>query len=92
MTLCTYWHVFKRIRRIRRGYITNLDDASKTIFRDSKISGKNFRLIYKKRYQFRRGISLGSHRSKIMVRTSKADGEITDNDIKRLIAQSGANF
>ena len=38
------------------------------------------------------GISLGSYRSKAMVRTSKADGEITDHDIKRLIAQSEANL
>ena len=38
------------------------------------------------------GISLGSYRSKAMIRTSKADGEITDHDIKRLIAQSEANL
>ena len=77
---------------VRRGNITNLDDASKTIVSTikslEKISGLSIRNVLVSVG----GISLGSYRSKAMIRTSKADGEITDHDIKRLIAQSEANL
>lgn len=73
---------------VKRGYITNLDDASKTISATIKSLEKISGMSIKNAIISVGGISLGSFRSKAMIRTTKADGEITDHDIKRLIAQS----
>ena len=82
----------KESEGVRRGYIINLDDASKTISATIKSLEKISGLSIRNAIVSVGGISLGSYRSKAMVRTSKADGEITDHDIKRLIAQSEANL
>ncbi|RJQ30754.1 cell division protein FtsA [Candidatus Parcubacteria bacterium] len=82
----------KESEGVRKGYITNLEEASKSISLAvkslEKISGLNIRNAMVSIG----GISLSSTRSKAMVRTSKADGEITQNDISRLIAQSETNL
>ena len=82
----------KESEGVRRGYITSLEDASKTISAAVKSLEKISGLSVRNAMVSVGGISLGSYRSKAMVRTSKADGEITDHDIKRLIAQSEANL
>lgn len=73
---------------VKRGYINNLDDASKTISATVKSLEKISGMSIKSAIISVGGISLGSFRSKAMIRTTKADGEITDHDVKRLIAQS----
>ena len=91
--LCTYWrYAQKESEGVRRGYIINLDDASKTISATVKSLEKISGLSIRNAVVSVGGISLGSYRSKAMIRTSKADGEITDHDIKRLIAQSESNL
>lgn len=77
---------------VRRGYITNLDDASKTISMTVKSLEKISGLYIKSAMISVGGISLSSCRSKGMIRTSKADGEITEHDVKRLIAHSETNL
>jgi len=73
---------------VKRGYINNLDDASRTISATVKSLEKISGMSIKSAIISVGGISLGSFRSRAMIRTTKADGEITDHDIKRLIAQS----
>ena len=73
---------------VKRGYINNLDDASKTISAVVKSLEKISGISIRNAVISVGGISLSSFKSKAMIRTSKADGEITDHDIKRLIAQS----
>lgn len=82
----------KESEGVRRGYINNLDDASKTVSATVKSLEKISGLSIRNALVSVGGISLGSYRSKAMIRTSKADGEITDHDIKRLIAQSEASL
>lgn len=73
---------------VKRGYINNLDDASKTISATIKSLEKISGISIKNATVSVGGISLSSFKSKAMIRTTKADGEITDHDIKRLITQS----
>ena len=88
----TSWLRSKESAGVRRGYINDLDDASKTISATVKSLEKISYSSIRNAIVSVGGISLGSYRSKAMIRTSKADGEITDHDIKRLIAQSEANL
>lgn len=77
---------------VKRGSITNLDDAARTIRSTVKSLEKTIGKPIRSVVLSVGGISLGSARSKGMIRTSKADGEITEHDIKRLIAQSESNL
>jgi len=77
---------------IRRGYVTSMEDAARSIKSAIKSVEKSSGISIKSAAISVSGISLGSARSKAMIRTSKADGEITDHDIKRLVAQSEANI
>ncbi|MCK6462404.1 MAG: cell division protein FtsA [Candidatus Pacebacteria bacterium] len=82
----------KESEGVRKGYITNLESASRTISSTiknlEKISGSSIRSAVVSVG----GISLGSARAKGTIRTSTADGEITEHDIKRLVAQSESNL
>lgn len=82
----------KESNGVRKGYIINLEDAAKTISAVVKSLEKISGVSIKNAVVSVGGISLGSTRSKAMIRTSKADGEITSHDIKRLVAQSEANL
>jgi len=82
----------KESNGVRKGYVINLEDAAKTISAIVKSLEKISGVSIKNAVVSVGGISLGSARSKAMIRTSKADGEITEHDIKRLVAQSEANL
>lgn len=77
---------------VRRGYITSMEDASRSIKNAIKSAEKSSGISIRSAIVSVGGISLGSARSKAMIRTSKADGEITNHDIKRLVSQSEANI
>lgn len=82
----------KESNGVRKGFVVNLEDAAKTINSVVKSLEKISGVSVKSAVVSVGGISLGSTRSKAMIRTSKADGEILDHDIKRLVAQSEANL
>ena len=84
--------VQKESEGVKRGYITNLETAAKTIGGAVKSAEKMSGVSIKRVVVSVGGISLGSIRAKGMVRTSKVDGEITERDVKRLIAQSETNL
>lgn len=77
---------------VKRGYINNLEAAAKAIKSAVKSAEKISGAAIKRAVVSVGGISLGSHRAKGMIRTSKVDGEITEHDIKRLVAQSESNL
>lgn len=77
---------------IRRGYITNLEDATSVIESAIKGAEKIAGIPIKKAVTGIGGISLSSIRAKGMIIISKADGEITEYDIKRVVSQSEDNL
>lgn len=82
----------KESEGVKRGSITNLEAAAKTISGAVKSAEKMSGAPIKRVVVSVGGISLGSCRAKGMVRTSRVDGEITEHDIKRLVAQSESNL
>lgn len=84
--------VQKESEGVKRGYITNLEVAARAISAAVKSAEKTSGAPIKRAIVSVGGISLGSIRAKGMVRTSKVDGEITDHDVRRLIAQSETNL
>lgn len=82
----------KKSEGIKRGYIVNMDDATKSINAVSRITEKSSGIPVKNAVISIGGISLGSIKSKGMIMVSRADNEVTDYDIKRVIDQSEANL
>ncbi|MBU2109409.1 cell division protein FtsA [Patescibacteria group bacterium] len=76
---------------IRRGYITNFEDAAESIRAAIKTAEKMAAVPIKHAYIAVGGISLGSVKAKESVMVSRADAEITDYDIKRVLDQCEAN-
>ena len=77
---------------IRRGYVANFDEASKSIISSIRGAEKMADTTIKRAYVAAGGISLGSIKSKGMVMISRADGEVTEYDVKRVISQGEANL
>ena len=82
----------KQSEGIRRGYITNIEDAAKSIKGAVKATEKMSGLPVKRAVVAIGGIGLGSLKSKGSVMISRADGEVTDYDIRRAVDQSEANL
>lgn len=82
----------KQSEGIKRGYISNLDDAIKSFIAAIRIAEKTAGIPVKKAIISIGGISLSSIKSKGAVMVSRADGEITDFDVRRAIEQSEANL
>ncbi len=82
----------KESEGIRRGYITNIEDASKCIRAAIKMAEKASGLNIKKALVAIGGIGLGSIKSKGVVMISRADGEVTDYDVRRAVEQSESNL
>ncbi len=77
---------------VKRGFVTDIDDAVKSINNGVKAIEKITGMPCKKAVISVGGIGLSSARSKGMVIVSKADTEITEHDIKRVISQSEENL
>lgn len=77
---------------IRRGYITNFEEAGKSMRLAVKSAEKTAGIPIKHAYVAVGGISLGSIKTKDSTMISRADGEITDYDIKRVLSQCEANL
>jgi cell division protein FtsA len=77
---------------IRRGFVVNIDDAARTIEGAVRMAEKSSGLNIKRGIVAVGGIGLGSVKSKGIVMVSRADGEVTDYDIKRAIDQSESNL
>ncbi len=77
---------------IRRGYAVNFDEVAESVRSAVKSAEKMAGIPIKRAYVAAGGISLSSIKSKGMVMISRADGEITDHDIKRVISQSEENL
>lgn len=77
---------------IRRGYITNFEDAAESIRAAIKTAEKMAAVPIKHAYVAVGGISLGSAKAKESVMVSRADAEITEYDIKRVLDQCEANI
>lgn len=77
---------------IRRGFIVNFDDAVKCLESTVRATEKLAATPIKRGIVAVGGISLGSIKAKGMIMVSRADGEVTEYDIKRAIAQSEANL
>jgi cell division protein FtsA len=82
----------KQSEGIRRGYIVNLEDAAQSINATVKSLEKASGMPVKRAIVAVGGISLSSIKSKGMIMISRADGEITEYDVKRAISQSEANL
>jgi len=81
----------KQAGGIRRGYVVNPEDAAKSINSAIKSAGKTSGIPIKRAVISVGGISLDSIKAKGTVMVSRADGEVTDYDVKRVISQSEAN-
>lgn len=77
---------------IRRGYITNFEEATDSIRTAIRSAEKMSGIPIKNAYVAVGGISLGSTKTKSSVMVSRADGEITENDVKRVLEQCENNL
>ncbi len=77
---------------IRRGFITNFDDASQSIKSAIRSAEKTAGMPVKNAYVSVGGISLGAIKTKSSVMIGRADSEVADYDIKRLFDQCEANL
>ncbi len=77
---------------IRKGYVANYEDAAEAIKSAIKSAEKMAGVQIKHAYITVGGIILGSVRSKGSVMISRADGEVTDYDVKRVISQAEENL
>lgn len=82
----------KESEGIRRGYVTNIDEAAKSIENTIRSAEKISGIPIKKSLVAIGGIGLGSIKSKGVIMISRADGEVTEYDVKRAIDQSEANL
>jgi len=82
----------KQSEGIRRGYVTHLDDAAKGIENAVRAAEKSSTIPIKRAFVAIGGIGLGSIKSKGTIMISRADGEVTDYDVKRVVDQSEANL
>lgn len=77
---------------IRRGYVVNFEEAVENIRSAIKNAEKTSAIPIKHVYVAIGGMGLGSTKSKGSVMISKADGEVTDYDVKRVIDQCESNL
>lgn len=77
---------------IKRGFVSDTNDATKSISLSIKSAEKAAAVPIKEVILGISGIGLSSIKSKGSVMIAKADGEVTENDIKRAIEQSEANL
>ncbi len=82
----------KDSRGIRKGFIANFEEAAESVAEAIKDAEKAAGVQVKRAYLAAGGISLGSAKTKGMVMISRADGEVTQHDIKRVMSQSEANL
>ncbi|MBU3925910.1 cell division protein FtsA [Patescibacteria group bacterium] len=82
----------KNSEGIRRGFITNFEEASNSIKSAIKSAEKVSGIPIKHAYVAVGGISLGSIKTKDSVMIARADGEITDYDLKRVLDQCESNL
>lgn len=82
----------KQSEGFKRGYVVNMDDAAKSINSAVKAAEKSSGFPIKEAIISVGGISLNSIRSKGSIMISKADGEVSENDVKRVIEQSESNL
>ncbi|MEK7576049.1 MAG: cell division protein FtsA [Patescibacteria group bacterium] len=82
----------KESHGIRKGYIVNFEEAVDSVRETIRIAEKLSGIKIKSSFIAIGGISLGSVRSKGMAMVSRADNEVTDNDVKRAIDQSENNL
>lgn len=82
----------KNSEGIRRGYITNFEEAGKSMRSAIKSAEKTAAIPIKHAYVAVGGISLGSIKTKDSIMIARADGEITDYDIKRVLDQCESNL
>ncbi len=75
-------------RGIRHGFVTNLNDAAKSIKQAVSLAEKSAGVSIKKAYISIGGVGLGAIISVGTVAVTKADNEITDLDVKRAIEES----
>lgn len=75
-------------RGIRHGFVTNLNDAAKSIRQAVSLAEKSAGVSIKKAYISIGGVGLGAIISVGTVAVTKADNEITDLDVKRAIEES----
>lgn len=75
-------------RGIRHGFVTNLNDAAKSIKQAVSLAEKSAGVPIKKAYISIGGVGLGAIISIGTVAVTKADNEITDLDVKRAIEES----
>src|SRR3989344_5854779 len=71
---------------MRHGYVVNPKETSKSIRAAVNLAQKNAKVPIKSAFVSMGGISLGAAISQSSVIISKADGEITDIDIKKVIS------
>lgn len=77
---------------LRKGNIIDIKDAAKVIQLSVKGAEKTAGLPLKSVYASLGGINLSSCLSKGLVAVSRADGEITESDVKRAISASESNL
>ncbi len=77
---------------IRKGYVANYEDAAETIKSAIESAEKMADVPIKHAYVTVGGIILGSVRSKGLVMISRADGEVAEYDVKRVISQAEENL
>lgn len=82
----------KESRGLRHGYIINFDDAVQSIKEAVKEAEKNSKIKITKAILGMGGISLGSSYAEGSVAVSRADSEVTDTDLKRVLTASEANL
>ncbi len=77
---------------IKKGFVSDIENATKSISLALHSAEKTSGVSIKNSVVAVNGIGLGSIKSKGMVMISRADGEVTDNDVKRVVEQSEANL
>ena len=77
---------------LRRGYIVNFEEAIKSIKRAVSEAEKSSKIKIKKAYVSMGGISLESVISHGQTVVSRADGEVTDLDIKKVLEDVALEF
>lgn len=84
--------VAKPTSGIRKGYVTDIDSVSQSILSAIKSAERIAGVEIKHAYLSVGGISLGSVKAKESTTVSRADGEISEFDVKRLLEQCEANL
>ncbi len=82
----------KESRGLRHGYIVNFEDASAAIADAIREAEKNAKVKISRALLAVGGQSLGTLEGMASVAVSRADSEVTDVDVKRVIAASESNL